>query len=70
MDILCCQQYIKNYSISIREFCQPRKKYTADRYCACNPLIVLGPVYDCETYYGVLSFESGDFDHNCLNIPL
>ncbi len=31
--------------------CQPRKKHSADT-CARNLLILLGPVVDCEIFYG------------------
>ena len=40
----------KNIILGLKYFCLPRKKLSADRYCAGNTLILLGHVGDRETF--------------------
>ena len=49
----------KEYFNLIIEVCRHRKKHDADRYCAYNLLILLGPVAGRETFYEYIKFDSG-----------
>jgi hypothetical protein len=47
----------KEYFNLIIEVCRHRKKHDADRYCAYNLLILLGPVAGRDTFYEYIKFE-------------